>query len=80
MYHASRYTANLAAHLTASFGATDFKSVDDLRQHNISIYFPESNNQRRVLELRFPDLYKEVVANNWLWKEKEEILDILDKR
>ena len=32
-----------------------------------------------MLEFRFPELTKEVLANNWVWKEKEEILSILDK-
>ena len=62
LFFSNSYTANLAAHLTASFAVTEFDNVEALRENDIPIYVSNSIYMNTMFKVRFPKAYEEVVS------------------
>ena len=73
-----RYTANLAANLTAMYTSSRYESVNDLHQAGIPIYIHYENRQDELLfTKRFPDVWKDIESKKWFWKDISEVPDLI---
>ena len=70
----NRYTANLAAHLTATVAGIEYDSMADLRHNNVPIYVRDDHHTRNRFKTLYKDIYENIRSNNWFWKNDTEIV------
>ena len=72
------YTANLAAHLTATFSAQRYDSPEALHRAGKPLYIKDDYFSRRIFATRFPAVYEDIVALHRFWRDDVEILTHLE--
>ena len=79
MYLFFRYTANLAAHLTAKIPTTEFESIEDLSQQSIPLYIRQDKHDMHFFNMVHSDEFKKIIEFKQFWHKTPEISDHLQK-
>ena len=73
----SRYTANLAAHLTANWMKGEYQSLVDVHESGRPVYIYGSANVEAYYQRRFPKAFNDSLNMGTFWKYEAEALSLL---